>query len=124
PAGDVRRSRDRAAGEGEPALIALPAPRVDGEREKVVTFQIEKSYPDAVGAFVDWLVRESGWRVSERDKPELVPVEARHVCLLFKRMRGWDGDLSRAYVRALDARRIPHVLVGGRSFHDREEVLA
>ena len=32
---------------------------------------------------------------------------------------------SRArYVRALEARRIPHVLVGGRSFHEREEVHA
>ena len=27
-------------------------------------------------------------------------------------------------MRALEARRIPHVLVGGRSFHDREEVIA
>ena len=27
-------------------------------------------------------------------------------------------------MRALEARRIPHVLVGGRSFHEREEVLA
>src|SRR5213075_1393591 len=42
----------------------------------------------------------------------------------FKRMRSWDGDLTRAYVRALEARRIPHVLVGGRSYHSREEVLA
>src|SRR5205814_2436375 len=52
------------------------------------------------------------------------PVDARHVCLLFKRMRGWDGDLTRPYVRALEARRIPHVLVGGRSYHSREEVQA
>src|SRR5213075_3522993 len=42
----------------------------------------------------------------------------------FKRMRSWDGDLTRAYVRALEERRIPHVLVGGRSYHSREEVLA
>ena len=33
-------------------------------------------------------------------------------------------DVTRAYVRALEARRIPHVLVGGRSFHEREEVEA
>src|SRR2546428_10950182 len=39
-------------------------------------------------------------------------------------MRNYEGDLTRAYVRALEARRIPHVLVGGRSYHAREEVLA
>ena len=77
-----------------------------------------------MGAWIDWLLRESGWKISERDRDAPVPVEARHVCLLFKRMRGWDGDLTRPYVRALEARRIPHVLVGGRSFHAREEVLA
>lgn len=107
-----------------PALVALPAPRIYGDSGKVVNFRIEESYPEAVGAFVDWLVRQSGWRVTERDKPEAVPVEARHVCLLFRRMRSWNSDLTRAYVRALEARRLPHVLVGGRSFHDREEVLA
>ena len=32
--------------------------------------------------------------------------------------------MTRPYVRALEARRIPHVLVGGRSFHEREEVLS
>src|SRR5256712_9303709 len=39
-------------------------------------------------------------------------------------MRNYEGDLTRGYVRALEARRIPHVLVGGRSYHAREEVLA
>jgi len=110
--------------EGQPAVVALPAPKIYGEREKVANFRIEQSYPDAVAAFVDWLVTKSGWRVSERDRAEPVPVEARHVCLLFKRMRNYEGDLTRAYVRALEARRIPHVLVGGRSYHAREEVLA
>ena len=109
---------------GQPALIALPAPRLYGDRDKVVNFKIEESYPGAVAAWVDWLLRQSGWKVSERDRDDPVPVEARHVCLLFKRMRSWDGDLTRGYVRALEARRIPHVLVGGRSYHSREEVLA
>jgi hypothetical protein len=34
------------------------------------------------------------------------------------------ADVTRSHVRALEERRIPHVLVGGRSFHDREEVIA
>ncbi|MET0792565.1 MAG: 3'-5' exonuclease, partial [Polyangiaceae bacterium] len=36
----------------------------------------------------------------------------------------YDGDTTRPYVQSLEARRIPHILVGGRSFHDREEVVA
>ena len=31
-------------------------------------------------------------------------------------------DVTRPYVDALEARSVPHLLVGGRSFHDREEV--
>jgi ATP-dependent helicase/nuclease subunit A len=38
--------------------------------------------------------------------------------------RNFGGDVTRAYVRALEARRIPHVLVGGRSFHECEEIIA
>src|SRR2546425_1096787 len=110
--------------EGQPAVVALPAPKIYGEREKVANFRIEQSYPDAVAGLVDWLVTKSGWRVSERDRAGPVPVEARHVCLLFKRMRNYEGDLTRAYVRALEARRVPHVLLRRRSYHAREEVLA
>ncbi|HEY4730367.1 MAG TPA: UvrD-helicase domain-containing protein, partial [Myxococcales bacterium] len=109
---------------GQPAVVALPAPKIYGDRERVANFRIEQSYPDAVAAFVDWLVTKSGWKVSERDRSEPVPVEARHVCLLFKRMRSYGGDLTRPYVQALEARHVPHVLVGGRSYHAREEVLA
>src|SRR5205814_4651078 len=47
-----------------------------------------------------------------------------HVCLLFRRFRSYERDISRAYVRALEARHLPHVLVGGSSFHRREEVEA
>ena len=56
-----------------------------GDYGKVVDWKIEESLPDAVGAFVDWLVRESGWTVEERG--ERVPVAARHVCLLFRRFQ-------------------------------------
>ena len=109
----------------QPAVVALPVPRPYGQRPQAYANEaIELSYPDAVGAFVEWLVRESGWTVSERDKAGRVPVAARHVCLLLKRFNGWGGDLTRPYVRALEARGIPHVLVGGRAYHAREEVQA
>jgi ATP-dependent exoDNAse (exonuclease V) beta subunit len=113
---------------GGPSLVALPVPRpyVDyGDNARVRGWQIEASLPDAVGAFVDWLLNESGWTVTERERPgEHVPVAARHVCLLFRRFKRFRDDVTRPYVRALEVRRVPHVLVGGRSFHDREEVLA
>jgi ATP-dependent exoDNAse (exonuclease V) beta subunit len=108
---------------GQPAVIALPAPGIYGKYDKITKERIRESTPDAVAAFIDWLVRESGWKVSGRGT-EAVPVEARHVCFLFKQMRSFGDDLTRPYVRALEARRIPHVLVGGRSYHAREEVLA
>jgi ATP-dependent exoDNAse (exonuclease V) beta subunit len=108
----------------QPAVVALPVPRPYNEWGKLGAFAIKSSLPDAVGAFVDWLVRQSGWRVTERDAPEAVPIGARHVCLLFKRFQSFGDDLTRGYVRALEARHVPHVLVGGRSFYDREEVQA
>ncbi|MCW5809289.1 MAG: UvrD-helicase domain-containing protein, partial [Deltaproteobacteria bacterium] len=109
----------------QPALVALPVPRPYGDSKSRVTQRgIEKSYPEAAAAFVAWLVHGSGWTVTERTSSARVPVAARHVCLMFRRFQSWDEDLTRPYVEALEARGIPHVLVGGRSFHEREEVEA
>ena len=41
---------------------------------------------------------------------------------MFRRFQKFRTDLTRPYVKALEARSIPHVLVGGKSFHDREEI--
>jgi len=109
----------------QPAIVALPVPRPYGDWGKVTSFRIDASYPDAVGAFVQFLLEESGWKVTEREHPKRpVPVEARHICLLFKRFQNFGQDVPRPYARALEARSIPHVLVGGHSYHAREEVLA
>jgi ATP-dependent helicase/nuclease subunit A len=110
--------------EGRPTVIALPVPRPYTHYGKIASYQIDASLPDAVGAFVDWLIHKSGWTVTERDRPEPQKIEARHICLLTRRFLSGGDDLTRDYVRALEARRIPHVLVGGRSFHTREEVVA
>ena len=71
-------------------------------------------------------VRQSQWTVTERSlttgKPELVAIRPRHVCLLFRRFTSFNQDVTRPYVQALEARDIAHLLVGGKSFHDREEV--
>jgi len=109
-----------------PTIIALPVPRPYSDYGKIVGFRIEESAPDAVAAMVEHLIDpRTGWTVSEREQGgERVALSARHVCLLFKRFQSFGEDITRPYVRALEARRIPHVLVGGRSFHEREEVIA
>ena len=157
----------------QPSVVALPVPEPYGYR-RLSNIAIEKSLPDAVGAFIDWLVNESGWKVAERpvasragsgneiplDPPlrpgsgqafskgevilnslvnatlaptaargfrpgeteHLVPVQARHICLLFRRFISFQEDMTRPYVESLEARGIPHLLVGGRSFHNRAEI--
>ena len=108
----------------QPAIVALPVPRPYATRN-VSGAAIERSLPDAVGAFVEWLVSDSGWTVSERvagGGESRVPVQARHVAVLFRRFNSWGQDVTRPYVQALEARHVPHLLVGGRSFHEREEV--
>jgi ATP-dependent exoDNAse (exonuclease V) beta subunit len=118
PLGRWRDAHDR-----QPSVVALPPARVFNERGRPSKEQVEVSLPDTVGAFIAWLVKESGWTVEERG--QRVPVEPRHVCILFKRLRRWGGaDVPRPYAQALEARGVPHVLVGGRSFHAREEVMA
>jgi len=112
----------------QPTVVVLPVPRpysTFGWRPRVTLRQVEESYPDAVGAFVAWLVRESGWTVSEKDRPGArVAIEPRHICLLFRRFSSFGQDLTRPYVRALESRRVAHMVVGGRSFHSREEIEA
>lgn len=114
----------RAEPEGRPTVVGLPVPSPYGDYKKIVQWKIEESFPDAVGAFVDWLINASGWTITERGSDVPQPIRSQHVCLLFKRLQSFGNDVTRPYVRALEARRIPHVLVGGRSFHEREEVIA
>ena len=131
----VPLSSHRDKVDDQPSVVVLPVPHPYGVR-RVAASAIEHSFPDAVGAFVSWLVSESGWQVSERPPPSEVErgtggsvesfgrvrIAARHICLLFRRFESFGADITRAYVDALEARELPHPLVGGRTFHDREEV--
>ncbi|MGA2410515.1 MAG: UvrD-helicase domain-containing protein [Candidatus Binataceae bacterium] len=109
----------------QPAIIALPVPNPYGDYGRITNWRIDESLPDAVGAFVRWIVEDSGWTVTEREKPnERVPIRPRHICILFRRFSSYGRDVTRGYVRALEARHIAHVLVRGGSFHEREEVEA
>ncbi|SFP36920.1 UvrD-like helicase C-terminal domain-containing protein [Bradyrhizobium sp. Ghvi] len=120
--GYVPLEQARAEVSGRPTIVALPAPRPYGDFGKVTDWRINESLPGVVGAFVDWLVNESGWTVDEAGQE--TAIRPRHIAILFRRFRNFRTDVTRPYVRELEARRIPHVLVGGRSFHDREEVVA
>ena len=115
----LSRARDDLS--GQPSLVALPVPEPYGKRN-VSGIEIDKSLPDAVGAFVDWLIHDSGWRVTEHQGAEPVPIRAGHVCLLFRRFVSFGTDMTRSYVDALEARGVSHLLVGGRAFHGREEI--
>ncbi|MCY3934269.1 MAG: UvrD-helicase domain-containing protein [Acidobacteria bacterium] len=113
---------------GQPAVVALPAPRPYGRRN-LSNVEIEACQPYATVEFVRWLIEDSGFEVEVPD-PERPgqrmrsPVRPRDVCLLFRRFLSWNRDTSREYVRGLEAVGIPHLLLGARSFHEREEVEA
>ena len=109
-AGYVPLSRFRAQPADRPSVVVLPVPEPYGVRN-LSAVAMEKSLPDAVGAFIEWLIDKSGWTIEPRD-----------ICILFRRFLSFGEDVTRPYVDALDARNIPHVLVGGKTFYGREEV--
>ena len=86
---------------------------------------IDKSLPDAVGAFVDWIVTESGWKVTERDgrQRQSMSRPSTSACCSAA-SSAWQTTSPVPTCEALEARGIPHVLVGGKAFHEREEVEA
>ncbi|MBS0278593.1 MAG: UvrD-helicase domain-containing protein, partial [Proteobacteria bacterium] len=115
--------KEFAAGpKDQPSVIALPAPRPYGMR-RLSNVSIDACLPETVAAFIEWLLNESGWTVRDPENPaERVPVKAGHICLLFRRFTQYGKDVSREYTRQFESRGIPHLLVGSKSFHTREEV--
>ena len=125
----VPLSPSRPSHDSQPAIVALPVPKPYGRGGfgafKASAKAIDASLPDAIGAFIGWLTEKSGWAVSERqaDGAEVrVPLQPRHVAILFRRFVSFGEDVTRAYIDAIEARGIPHLLVGGKAFHGREEV--
>lgn len=95
--------------DGRPSVIALPVPKP--YKSRISKEAINKSLPDAIAAFIAWLLRESGWGF-----------EARDIAVLFRRRTQAGSDLTREYARALEARGVEHLLAGSKSFHRREEI--
>jgi len=110
----------------QPSVVVLPVPAPYSDDGRYIRqWKIDESLPDATAAYVHWLIKQSGWTVTEREAPDKrVPIEARHVCILFRRLNSFGDDVTRPYIRALEARHLPHVLVKGGSFNEREEVEA
>jgi ATP-dependent exoDNAse (exonuclease V) beta subunit len=104
---------------GQPHVIALPVPDPYGYRG-VYTQKVNDQLPELVASFVDHLVRASGFTVEERGA--WVPVRARHVALLYRKSVQWGVDRVGPIARALERRGLGHTHVGGRSFHEEEEV--
>ncbi len=129
-AGYVPLAKSRPEHEGQPSVVALPVPKPYARRGfgglKASAKAIEESLPDAVAAFIAWLTDEDrGWTVAERDadgREQRVRIQPRHIAVLFRRFTSFGEDITRPYVNAIEARNIPHLLVGGKAFHGREEV--
>jgi ATP-dependent exoDNAse (exonuclease V) beta subunit len=110
-----------AAYDKQPAIVVLPAPKPYGS-QRVSNEKINACLPDAIAAYIEWLRNASGWKVRDLRDGGRVPLQAKHICVLFRRLTNYGADLSRDYTRALEARGIPHLLVGSKSFYHREEV--
>jgi ATP-dependent helicase/nuclease subunit A len=99
----------------QPSVIVLPVPKP--YKARLAKEALAKSLPDAIAAFVDWLVNESGWRSDQGE-----PYKERDIAILFRKRNWGKVDLQREVVRGLEARGVPHLVAGSKSFHRREEV--
>jgi ATP-dependent helicase/nuclease subunit A len=100
---------DRPDVQGRPSVIVLPVPRP--YKSRIAKEAINRSLPDAIAAFIKWLIDEKNWGFRARD-----------IAVLFRRRTQAGSDLTREYVRALEARGVTHLVAGSKSFHRREEV--
>ena len=110
--------------EGAPSIVALPVPAPYGKSGRLTKGAVQKSLPASVGAFVAWLVHESGLTIAGPGGGDRVAVEARHVCLLFRQLESMGASVAEPFIEELASRGVKHVLVGGRSFYEREEIAA
>jgi ATP-dependent helicase/nuclease subunit A len=125
----VALSPFRGDDDSQPAIVALPVPKPYGRGGfgglKASGKAIDDSLPDAVGAYIAWLTEKSGWTVAEKladGSDARVPLQPRHIAVLFRRFVSFGEDVTRKYIDAIEARGIPHLIVGGKAFHGREEV--
>ncbi|HXJ96241.1 MAG TPA: UvrD-helicase domain-containing protein [Terriglobia bacterium] len=108
---------------GQPYLVALPVPNPYSEYGNQRKDMIDASLPEAVAAFANWLIQESGWKVRDVEHSgELVPIKPRHIAVLFRRFSSWGEDVTLKYREALEVREVPYVVAGATAVHVREEM--
>ena len=115
----------RPAAPEQPAVVALPIAYPYGKSiygpPQVTQTALNEAQPGAIGAFVAWMLSpECSWTVASGEGRR--KIVASDVCFLFRRFMHFGRDITREYVESLEARGIPHLLVGGKTFHEREEV--
>ncbi|HEY1754827.1 MAG TPA: UvrD-helicase domain-containing protein [Bryobacteraceae bacterium] len=109
-AGWAALERDRAEIPGQPSVIVLPVPKP--YKTRLAKEALAQSLPEAIAAFIAWMTSDQcKWGYRERD-----------IAVLFRKRNYGKVDLTREVVRALEARGVPHLLAGSKSFHRREEV--
>lgn len=109
---------DRPEPEGRPSVIVLPVPRP--YKTRLAKEAVNLCLPDAIAAFIAWLVKESGWQCESNEG--IREIRERDIAILLRRRTQAGKDLTREYARALEARGIAHLLAASKSFHRREEV--
>src|SRR5260370_17992754 len=86
------------------SIIALPAP-ISWTGQQTTKKEINQCLPDGICAFIEWLLRESGWRVRDPDgESGLLAIRARHIAVLFKRVLTNRQDMRRPYIRRPERR--------------------
>jgi ATP-dependent helicase/nuclease subunit A len=101
--------RYRPEMEDRPSVIVLPVPKP--YKKRLAKEAVNLCMPDAIAAFIAWLLEQERWGYQARD-----------IAVLFRRRTQAGSDLTREYARALEARGVAHLLAGSKSFHRREEV--
>ena len=113
----------------QPAIVALPVPQpygraVGGSRRRARR-SMNRCPTRSARTSRGWSTK-SGWTVAE-EQPDgtekRVPIAAAaHRACCSGASSASATDVTRAYIDAIEARGIPHLLVGGKAFHGREEV--
>jgi ATP-dependent exoDNAse (exonuclease V) beta subunit len=117
----LRETRERE--ERQPAVIALPVPEPyskKSKRPRLTQAAIQASLPDAIAAFVAWLVNESGFLVVDRAGAK-VPVQPKHVAILFSKTKAYKSSLVAPITRGLSEREVPHVALGSVALSEMDE---
>ena len=89
----------------QPAIVVLPAPTPYGAM-RVSNVSIDACLPDTIAAYIDWLRSDqSGWQVRDPRDGARVPLQAKHICVLFRRLTNYgDRSVARLHPGARSAR--------------------